>query len=91
MNVSLNEEFESLIKEKVKTGKYRTPAEVIQEGLKLLKERDEPGAAAPAAALEGSAQVRPEKGLERDVKPKRNIADEVKARGRLHFAKGSGR
>jgi antitoxin ParD1/3/4 len=41
MNVSLTRELESLVNAKVKTGMYQTASEVIREGLRLLKERDE--------------------------------------------------
>lgn len=41
MNVSLTPELEQLVSDKVKTGMYQTVSEVIREGLRLLKERDE--------------------------------------------------
>jgi len=40
MNVSLTPELERLVNDKVKTGMYQTASEVIREGLRLLKERD---------------------------------------------------
>jgi antitoxin ParD1/3/4 len=41
MNITLTPELENLINEKVKSGKYDSPAEVIREGLHLLKEHEE--------------------------------------------------
>lgn len=41
MNVSLSAEFDALIGQKVKSGLYNSASEVVREGLRLLKERDE--------------------------------------------------
>jgi antitoxin ParD1/3/4 len=41
MNVSLTTELEQLVNEKVASGMYHSASEVIREGLRLLKERDE--------------------------------------------------
>ena len=41
MNVSLTPELEKFIDQKLKTGMYQTASEVVREGLRLLKERDE--------------------------------------------------
>ena len=41
MNVSLTPQLEALVHAKVKNGMYQTASEVIREGLRLLKERDE--------------------------------------------------
>ena len=41
MNVSLTPELERLINEKVETGMYQTASEVVREGLRLLKARDD--------------------------------------------------
>jgi antitoxin ParD1/3/4 len=41
MEVSLAPEFEQLVSEKLESGTYSSASEVIQEGLRLLKERDE--------------------------------------------------
>jgi antitoxin ParD1/3/4 len=41
MNITLTPELENLINEKVKSGKYDSPGEVVREGLRLLKEQDE--------------------------------------------------
>jgi putative addiction module CopG family antidote len=41
MGVSLTPDLESLVNEKVKSGVYSSASEVICEGLRLLKERDD--------------------------------------------------
>jgi antitoxin ParD1/3/4 len=41
MNVSLTAELEHLVNEKVASGMYHSASEVIREGLRLLKERDD--------------------------------------------------
>lgn len=41
MNISLTPELEKLVQEKVASGLYHSASEVIREGLRLLKERDE--------------------------------------------------
>ena len=41
MNISLPPELENLINEKVKSGLYSSPGEVIRESLRLLQEQDE--------------------------------------------------
>ena len=41
MNISLAPELEQLINDRVKTGLYQTANEVIREGLRLLRERDQ--------------------------------------------------
>lgn len=40
MDVSLTPEIEKLLSEKVKSGLYQSPSEMIREGLRLLEERD---------------------------------------------------
>lgn len=41
MDVALTPELEEIISEEVKSGRYASPAEVVGEGLRLLKERAE--------------------------------------------------
>ena len=41
MNISLTPELEQLVNDKVNTGLYQTASEVIREGLRLLRERDQ--------------------------------------------------
>jgi len=41
MNIVLPPELEELVNEKIKSGLYNSPSEVIREGLRLLNEQDE--------------------------------------------------
>ena len=41
MDIALTSRHEKFIKEKVKSGAYGSPAEVIREGLRLLQQEDE--------------------------------------------------
>ena len=41
MNVSLTEPMEKFIRQKVDVGEYETASEVVREGLRLLRQRDE--------------------------------------------------
>ena len=41
MNVSLTEPMESFVRQKVAVGEYETASEVVREGLRLLRQRDE--------------------------------------------------
>jgi antitoxin ParD1/3/4 len=41
MNVNLGTVFDSFIAELLETGMYQTQSEVVREGLRLLKEREE--------------------------------------------------
>lgn len=40
MNITLTPELEALIAEKIKSGLYHSPTEIVREALHLLKERD---------------------------------------------------
>ena len=41
MNILLTPDLEDLVNEKLKSGQYNSPSEVISEGLRLLKEQDQ--------------------------------------------------
>jgi len=41
MNVSLSPELERFVAEKVESGLYQTASEVVRDGLRLLKQREE--------------------------------------------------
>lgn len=41
MNISLTNELENLVHEKVASGMYTSASEVVREALRLLKEKDE--------------------------------------------------
>ncbi|MBT3201041.1 MAG: type II toxin-antitoxin system ParD family antitoxin [Phycisphaerales bacterium] len=41
MNVSLTQELETMVKDKVQSGMYHSASEVIRAGLRLLKDQDQ--------------------------------------------------
>ena len=41
MNISLTKELESYVSQKVESGMYHSASEVIRDGLRLMKERDD--------------------------------------------------
>lgn len=41
MNISLTKDLENFVNEKVQSGLYSSPSEVVRESLRLLKEQDE--------------------------------------------------
>jgi antitoxin ParD1/3/4 len=41
MNVSLTRELEKLVADQVKSGRYKSASEVVREGLRLIREREE--------------------------------------------------
>ena len=41
MNVSLTQELEAMVKDKVSSGMYHSASEVIRAGLRLLKDHDQ--------------------------------------------------
>ena len=84
MNVSLTSELEQLVNEKVASGMYTSASEVIREGLRLLKERDElrriQREELRRDIMLGVEQVRQGKGKE--YAGGTELADEIKRRGR---------
>jgi antitoxin ParD1/3/4 len=88
MNVSLTRELERLIERKVKSGMYQTASEVVREGLRLIKERDE------RARLRSNVQAGFE-AIERheydnfDSASTKALAERVKAQGRDRLSKSS--
>jgi len=85
MNVSLTRELELLVNSKVKTGMYQTASEVIREGLRLLKERDEARASLKADIQVGLDQLA--RGEYFEYTSAKQLADDVKARGRARLKK----
>ena len=85
MNVSLTPELERLVNDKVKTGMYQTASEVIREGLRLLKERDNFEALRREirAGFEAIDRGEYEEYDERTVK---NLTADIKARGLKRLA-----
>ena len=86
MNVSLTPELERMVQEKVASGLYQTASEVVREGLRLLKERDDQTAALRAAIQEGVTQLETGKYQEYTVDTLADLAQAVKDRGRHRLA-----
>jgi antitoxin ParD1/3/4 len=87
MNVSLTPELEKLVQEKVASGLYQTASEVIREGLRLLKERDDRQTAALREAIqEGLTQLETGKYQEYTDATLADLTQAVKDRGRQRLA-----
>jgi antitoxin ParD1/3/4 len=86
MNISLTPELEQLVADKVKSGMYQTSSEVIREGLRLLKERDERLQSLRRDIRAGFEAVDREEFSDYDQSNIQKLADRVKARGRRRLA-----
>ena len=90
MNVSLTSELEQLVNEKVESGMYTSASEVIREGLRLLKERDElrriQREELRRDIMLGVEQVR--QGKVKKYAGGTELADEIKRRGRERMEAG---
>ena len=91
MNVSLTPELELLVAEKVKTGMYQTSSEVIREGLRLLKERDEHLEALRRDVRDGFMAVERGEYTDYDARSVKQLAEKVKERGLARAVKTGNR
>lgn len=82
MNISLTPELEQLVNDKVKTGLYQTASEVIREGLRLLRERDQRVEALRRDVRAGFEAVERGEFSEHDESNIKELADRIKVRGR---------
>lgn len=82
MNVSLTPELERLVAEKVESGMYQTASEVVREGLRLLKRRDEELASLRAEIKKGFDAVERGEYKDYDESTIEQLAEGVGARGR---------
>jgi len=57
MNVSLTPELEKLVNEEVKSGRYKSASEVVREGLRLIRLREEKLKALRLDIEEGIAEL----------------------------------
>lgn len=90
MNISLTPELRSLIDAKVKAGEYPDATEVVREGLRLLKERDDQQAQLRKDVLAGFAEVARGHYVEYDERTTPNLIRDIKARGRRRLARPRG-
>ncbi len=88
MNISLTPELERLVDDKVKTGMYQTASEVIREGLRLLRERDQRVEALRRDVRAGFEAVERGEFSEYDASNIKELADRIEMRGRKRLAKG---
>ena len=86
MNVSLTPELEKLVNEKLKTGMYQTASEVIREGLRLLKDRDERQAQLRAQVRAGFNAIERGEYETYDESTTKELAEDIKRRGRKQLA-----
>ncbi len=89
MNVSLTPELDRLVKQKLKSGMYKTASEVVREALRLLKQRDEQFQRLRADVQAGLDQI--ERGASSDYSATslRDLASRVKRRGRNQLGRRS--
>jgi len=86
MNISLTPELEQYVAGKVTSGMYQTSSEVIREGLRLLKERDERLQSLRRDIRAGFESVGRGEFTDYDESNMRELAEGVKARGRVRLA-----
>jgi antitoxin ParD1/3/4 len=89
MNVSLTVELEQLVTEKVKTGMYQTASEVVREGLRLLKERDDRMAQLRGDIRAGFEAIDRGEYEDYDERTTKSLAKDIKQRGRQRLAEAS--
>jgi antitoxin ParD1/3/4 len=86
MNISLTPELEQFVAGKVTSGMYQTSSEVIREGLRLLKERDERLQSLRRDIHAGFEAVDRGEFTDFDQSSLHKLADRVKTRGRKRLA-----
>lgn len=86
MNISLTPELEQLVADKVNSGMYQTSSEVIREGLRLLKERDERLQSLRRDIRAGFEAVERGEFEDYDAANVPQLADRVRTRGRKRLA-----
>jgi antitoxin ParD1/3/4 len=82
VNVSLTPELERLVNEKVESGLYQTASEVVREALRLLKERDHARDQLRPDVQAGFDQLARGEGRTYDRTSGRQLAEQIKSRGR---------
>lgn len=89
MNISLTPELEQYVNGKVQGGMYHSASEVIREGLRLLKEKDELHQR-KLEELRAAVQVGIDQADRGRVKPLTDdLVADIKARGRERRAAGA--
>lgn len=86
MNISLTPELEKLVNDKVTTGMYQTASEVVREGLRLLRERDQRLEALRGDVRAGFEAAERGEFTEYDASNIQELSDRIKTRGRKRLA-----
>jgi antitoxin ParD1/3/4 len=86
MNISLTPELERFVVDKVNSGMYKTSSELIREGLRLLKERDERLQSLRRDIRAGFEAVDRGEFTDYDEPNVQGLAERVKIRGRKRLA-----
>jgi antitoxin ParD1/3/4 len=86
MNVSLTPQLERMIAKKVKGGQYQTASEVVREGLRLLRERDEELDWVRAQVQIGIDEIERGEYEEYDETTTKDLIEDIKRRGRERLA-----
>ncbi len=87
MNVVLNPASEQIVTEKLRSGLYEDPGAVIEDALRLLKQRDEQKLGALRKDLQHAAeQLESGEFTEYDEQSIQDLFDEVSAEGRQRLA-----
>ncbi len=86
MNISLTPELERLVNDKVSTGFYQIASEVVREGLRLLRERDQRMEALRRDVGAGFEAVERGEFTDFDESNVKELASRVLARGRKWLA-----
>ena len=89
MNVSLTPELERLVNEKVESGLYQTASEVVREALRLLRERDHAREQLRRDVQAGFDALGRGEGRTYDKASGRQLAAQIKSRGRAARTKKS--
>jgi len=89
MNVSLTPALEKLVNEKLKTGMYQTASEVVREGLRLLKDRDERHAQVRSQVRAGFEAIERGEFETYDESTTKDLTEGIKRRGRKRLAQSN--
>ena len=90
MNISLTRELEQFVSHKVDSGMYHTASEVVREGLRLLKERDELHQS-KLSELQKDISIGIDQADRGQTQPfNEDTTARVKSRGRKHLAAENG-
>ena len=90
LNISLTSELASLINEKLASGMYHTASEVVRDGLRLLKEKDE-NRLLQLAELKGQVKTGTDQldsGESTRYNTGKELAQEIKEAGRVNADSG---